>query len=141
MKSISIQWHDSPQSVHRAMWEPVAASEGITYEGMMSDSVGVASSADGVDFELSYADEMAALESQGCWAFVDTEAGVIHAWVSPDVPRLRVVHMFAHEIGHMVGTPLDDDIAEEMRAEEFGRVAAMAFDMMMSIEQQTKAAK
>ena len=141
MKSISIQWHDSPQSVHRAMWEPVAIEHGVTYDGMMADSVGVASSADGVDFELSHAEEMAALESQGCWAFVDTEAGVIHAWVSPDAPRSRVVHMFAHEIGHMVGTPLDDDIAEEMRAEEFGRVAAMAFDMMMSIEQQTKAAK
>ena len=139
MKSISIQWHNSAQSVHRAMWEPVAASEGITYDDMMADSVGVATSADGIDFELSHADETASLESQACWAFVDTGAGIIHAWVSPDAPRSRVVHMFAHEIGHMVGTPLDDDIAEEMRAEEFGRVAAMAFDMMMSIEQQHEA--
>ena len=141
MKSISIQWHNSAQSVHRAMWEPVAASEGITYDDMMADSAGVATSADGIDFELSHADEMTALESQGCWAFVDTPAGIIHAWASPDAPRSRVVHMFAHEIGHMVGAPLDDDIAEEMRAEEFGRVAAMAFDMMMSIEQQHEALK
>lgn len=141
MKSISIQWHNSAQSVHRAMWEPVAASEGITYDDMMADSVGVATSADGVDFELSHADELAALEAQGCWAFVDTKAGIIHAWVSPYAPRSRVVHMLAHEIGHMVGTPLDDDIAEEMRAEEFGRVAAMAFDMMMSIQQQHEALK
>lgn len=100
---LAITWYPSPEAVHQAMRVPIAKVEGMTHEALM-----------------------AAIRSQGVWGFVDANSRRIHAWASPDAPRETVVHMLAHLIFHMTGTPHDDDLEEEMRAEQFGRVAALA---------------
>lgn len=127
---LSIVWHDTPESTHRAMWGPAAIDEGMTYEQLMAESTACGETADGETVELSHEDEINAIRGQGCWAFVDTTAGVIHAWAAPDAPMDRVMHMLAHEIGHATGDPHPDGIQEEMRAEQFGRVAREAYRLL-----------
>lgn len=128
--SISIQWHGSPEDVHRLMWEPVAISEGVTYDEMLADSICCGETEDGQLVEFSHEQELAGMRVQGCWAFADTHANTIHAWAAPDADRVRVLHMLAHEVGHLTGEPNEDPMLEEMRAEQFGRVAAQAFVML-----------
>ena len=123
---LAITWYPSPEAVHRAMWAPIAEAEGMTYEALMAESHSHGVDAAGTEVEISAEEEMAAIRSQGVWGFIDTNGHHIHAWASPDAPRETVVHMLAHEIGHMTGTPHDDDLEEELRAEQFGRVAALA---------------
>ena len=38
--TVSVTWHESPESVHRAMWEEVAVAEGMTYEQLIAESEG-----------------------------------------------------------------------------------------------------
>lgn len=129
--AVSICWHDSPEDVHRLMWEPVAISEGMTYDEMLADSTCCGETEDGQLVEFSHEQELGGMRAQGCWAFADTHANTIHAWAAPDADRGRVLHMLAHEIGHLTGEPHEDSMQEELRAEQFGRVAALAFSMLV----------
>lgn len=128
LPELSIVWHDSPEGVDRAMWEEAAQDAGLSYEDLR-DSVSVGQDENGAPVELTHAQTIDAIRNQGCWGFVDTNTGTIHAWAADDADPMLVVHMLAHEIGHMTGEQHPDELQEEMRAEQFGRVAAMAFRM------------
>lgn len=127
---MTIVWHDTPEAVHRAMWEPVAIDAGMTYEQLLAESEPSGTDEHGNEVTFTHEQEIAGMHEQGCWAFVETHRKVIHAWADPAAPRGRVLHMLAHEIGHATGEPNPDSLQEEMRAEQFGRVAALAFEML-----------
>lgn len=127
---LNISWHDSPEAVHRIMWEEIAISNGLTYDQLQEEATGVALDMDGNEVEVSLADEFDGMRKQGCWAFVDTKNNQIHAWAANDTAPEMVLHMLAHEIGHATGEAHSDPLQEEMRAEQFGRVARLAYEML-----------
>lgn len=128
---MSIRWYESPEAVHRAMWEPVAIGEGMTYDELLAESESCGLDEHGKEVVLEPGADIDGMRLQGCWAFVDTLNNCIHAWSAPDADRGRVLHMLAHEIGHVTGTQHPDGLQEEMRAEQFGRVAALAYSMLL----------
>ena len=128
--TVSVTWHESPESVHRAMWEEVAVAEGMTYEQLIAESEGEGETETGETVAFTHEQELAGMRGQGCWAFVDRRTNTIHAWADEATPRELVLHMLAHEIGHITGEPHPDDMQEEMRAEQFGRVAKMAYGLL-----------
>ena len=128
--TVSVTWYESPDSVHRAMWEEVAVAEGMTYEQLIAESEGEGETETGETVAFTHEQELAGMRGQGCWAFVDTRNNTIHAWADEATPRELVLHMLAHEIGHITGEPHPDHMQEEMRAEQFGRVAKMAYGLL-----------
>ena len=87
---------------------------------------------EGQEHECSAEDILAGLQVTGCWGFVDKQS-TIHFWAKPDADPKTLVHFFAHEIGHRTGTPCEDEVEEERRAETFGEVAAQAFEFMLTV--------
>lgn len=128
--AMAVRWYDSPEAVHRAMWESVAIAEGMTYEELIADSVMCGEDEHGQEYELESGADITGMRLQGCWGFVETDTGTIHAWADPATDDAMVLHMLAHEIGHVTGTPASDDMQEEMRAEQFGRAARRAFELL-----------
>lgn len=125
-----IRWYSAPEDVHRAMWEESAVEAGMTYEEMMEESVSCGEDEHGNEIEFTHEQELAGIREQGCWAFVDTRTNIIHAWAAEYAPRDLVLHMLAHEIGHLTGAAEDDQLQEELRAEQFGRVAKAAYALL-----------
>lgn len=128
--AMSVTWYESAEAIHRAMWEPAAKDSGMTYEELMAECeiIGYLDSGDEVTLEGGA--DLAGIIAQGCWGFVCTDTKTIHAWAETDTDPALVIHMLAHEIGHATGVPMDDDFQEEMRAEQFGKAASMAFEML-----------
>lgn len=83
------------------------------------------------EVEFGYDVQRDGIEKQGYWGFINTDTKVIHYWIKSDaeVPIQELIHFFGHEIGHGTGVQLEDDFAEEMRAEDFGHVAALAYEL------------
>lgn len=130
LPKFGVTWYSTPEALHRAMWSPAAEAEGMTYEALIAESSTSAFTTDGREIQVTHEEEMDAIRLMGVWGFCDTNTSQIHAWAAPDTPRLKVIHMLAHEIGHLTGTPDENDLEEEMRAEAFGQVAAIAFGML-----------
>lgn len=128
--AMSIIWYDSPEEVHRVMWEPLAIAEGMTYDEMMAESEVCGEDEHGNEVVIPPGAEFEGMRAQGCWAFVDTMTNTIHAWAAQDADRGMVLHMLAHEVGHVTGEPHEDPLQEELRAEQFGRVAALAYSLL-----------
>ena len=66
---------------------------------------------------------VALVESEGVWGFADTRRRVIHFWCNSKVSSTYLAHFFGHEIGHLTGKQARG-LAEERRADEYGRAAA-----------------
>lgn len=131
LPELTIQWHDTPEAVHRIFWEKAAIENGLTYEELIEGAmVGETEGRQKVD--LTYEQEIQAIRDQKCWGCADTDTNQIHVWAAPDVDHALLIHMLAHEIGHLTGEPHPDDIQEELRAETFGKVAALAYHMLPS---------
>lgn len=128
--ALSIRWYPDLEAVDRAMWEPVAIEQGMTWEEMVDQCDVICQDEQGNEVVLSRDEQLAAMRAQGCWGFLDSNTNTIHAWAAPDADRASVLHMLAHEVGHATGTPLQDGLQEELRAEQFGRVAALAYSLM-----------
>ena len=86
-------------------------------------------SSEGEEVILSDKDIFDGIRQQGVWGWVD-DSDVIHYWRSTNVDNSVVMHFIGHEIGHRTGEQLEDPIAEEERAEEFGFSAAKAFELL-----------
>lgn len=131
--TVAVTWHDSPESVHRAMWEESAVAAGMTYEQMVDESVSCGEDEHGNEIEFTHEQEIAGMRQQGCWAFVDARSNIIRARADESASREFVLHMLAHEIGHITGDAHTDYFQEEMRAEQFGRVAKAAYRLLPPI--------
>lgn len=126
---VSIVWYPQAELVYRAYWEPVAADNGMTYEDI-ADGIMTGFDKDGNEVESTAFDDVEGIKRMGCWGWVDTEKHIIHAWAAPDAEPCGVLHMLAHEIGHITGVAHPDGLQEEFRAEQFGRVASIAYRLM-----------
>lgn len=128
-KLLKIVWHPSAKSVHDAMWAQAMAAEGVPVSEV-EDVMFHADTEFGESIVMTQEQILAAIEDQGMWGFVDTEARVIHAWAGPTADPADILHMLAHEVGHATGEPAADAQEEEARADVFGAVAAEAFRLM-----------
>lgn len=86
---------------------------------------------------FSYAEMLRAVRRQRHWAFVRVPkdpdgVAVVHFYAARDVPARDVARMLGHELGHISGDILDDDAAEERRADLYGEVAARVLGMMLT---------
>lgn len=136
-ESFTIQWHQSPEDVHRAMWEPAAVEQGISYDEVIKDGHVEAQVVDGEHVTLTYDEVIEAMRQQKYWGFVDTKTNAIHAWAADDAPPDQIIHLLAHEIGHITGERLVDDLEEEERADTYGHVAATAYLLFAQRDQAT----
>lgn len=117
-QKIRVAWYQSAREVLAAAMDiPLEELDGCMME-CLDAATGKPTSID-----------VATLDDQPMWAFADTENFLIHAFAGPDVALGEVMRMIGHEIGHLVGTPCDDPIAEERRADAFGDVAALAYEL------------
>lgn len=127
--ALSIVWYPSPEAAHRSMWEPVAIAEGMSYDELCQCQGG-GITADGEEVEVSYEDEITGMKLAGAWGWVELDRHIIHAWADHQADPARVLHMLAHEIGHVTGQPHPDPLQEEMRAEQFGNAARLAYGLL-----------
>jgi hypothetical protein len=127
--ALSIVWYPSPEAAHRSMWEPVAIAEGMSYDELCQCQGG-GITADGEEVEVSYEDEITGMKLAGAWGWVELDRHIIHAWADHQADPARVIHMLAHEIGHVTGQPHPDPLQEEMRAEQFGNAARLAYSLL-----------
>lgn len=77
-----------------------------------------------------------AILAQGRWAFIrmptDVAGGAceMHWYARRGLPRVQVVEMLAHELGHASWRMEDDPADEERRADSYGEVAATVFRLL-----------
>lgn len=91
------------------------------------------------DGGFTYDDMLRAVRKQRHWAFVRVpkdkrKMAVIHFYAADGVPLSDVAKMLGHELGHISGDILDDEVEEEKRADKFGVVAARVLEMLTSQE-------
>lgn len=129
-ENIAIAWYTTPEQVHRLYWEESAKEVGLTYEEMIAESTACGETLDGEEVEFSFEQEMEGIRMQKCWAFCDLNTNMIHAWACPTADTSLVVHMLAHEIGHLTGTPDIQGLPEELRADQYGKVAGLAYNLL-----------
>jgi hypothetical protein len=129
--AVTIQWYESAAAVNSAMWAPALEAEGLTAADLdESGFQGLDDNGQAVDVSLE--DALASMEDMGCWGFCDSATNTVHAWARADADPATVMHMLAHEIGHLTGQAHPDGYHEEMRAEQFGRAAMAAYRLMRS---------
>ena len=128
---LRIVGYSSHECVYRKMWEKEAESDGVTVNELLANSEFVGIDEDGGEIEVPMDDVYAGMRALGCWGWVDTGNYVIHAWAENDADPLQIMHFLAHEIGHVTGTPDADDFEEEMRAEQYGYVAKLAYKLFV----------
>lgn len=90
--------------------------------------------ADQNEVPLSYESQIEGIKNMGYWGWVD-EQNVIHYWVGKKVPIEELIHFMAHEIGHRIGIPIQDDFQEEMRAEGYGEAATLAYKFAKQVSE------
>ncbi|MFM5440148.1 hypothetical protein ACET9K_11905 [Aeromonas enteropelogenes] len=127
---LSIVWYSDPVDVHRELWRSAAEENGMTVDELLDSSEFMGLDIDGNEISVSNQQAFEGMAEMGCWGWVDTESNTIHAWADKDADPEMVLHMLAHEIGHVTGVPDSDPLQEEMRAEQFGFVAKLALRMM-----------
>lgn len=130
IQPLGITWYPTPDAVFYSMWEQAFNAEGIPTSEIADTSVIGVNSATGEDEALSVDEAIQGMKDQGMWGYIDTEARMIHAWADPGTAPGAILHMLAHEVGHITGEPAADEVEEERRADAFGAVAAEAFRLM-----------
>jgi hypothetical protein len=113
------------QSAFSSEEEPVSLEE-------LSDSEVVGLTGSNEEITITFEQQKQGLEEQGYWGWIDEE-NTIHYWMGKEIELEELIHFFAHEVGHRTGTPLEDGFDEEMRAEDFGSVATMAYKLAKQI--------
>lgn len=94
------------------------------------------------DGGFSYDEILKAVRMQRHWAFVRIpnkrkEEAVIHWYAAKDVHLSDVAHMLGHELGHISGTIVINDAAEERRADLYGDVAKRVFELLSPARKST----
>lgn len=131
---LSIVWYQTPEIVYSKMWEKEANSEGVTVAELLDGTGFVGADEFGNEVEVPMEDVYEGMRALGCWGWVDTENNIIHAWAEKDADPAQIMHFLAHEIGHVTSSPDEDDFEEEMRAEQYGHVAKLAYKLFSERE-------
>lgn len=88
------------------------------------------------DGGFTYDEILSAVRKQKHWAFVRVPkqkslAAIIHFYAGRNVPITDVAKMLGHELGHISGSILDDESAEEARADLYGDVARRVIELLI----------
>lgn len=112
---------------HETLEQCMASEWGVTVEDVKEGEYGVVvgDSEEQWSWE-TYRDVILANAPVYGFARTDRDPREVHFWFGPDATPEQRVALIAHEIGHLIGTPLEDEGAEEDRAETFAAVALMA---------------
>lgn len=90
---------------------------------------------EGKEYTLTFDEVISNIKKQGFWAHIGTKDKIIRYWIDKDnnLNLKELIGFFAHEIGHVSGTPIEDELKEEMRAEEYSYVASLAYDFATQV--------
>lgn len=124
-EKLTIQWYDSPEAVLREYWRGPAEAEGLDVDELLLEGEGGGLTFGGEEVTFTTAEQLEGMRRQGCWGFVNTDSGQIHAWAAPDIAPEMLMHL----LGHVTGEAHPDPLQEELRAEQFGGVAAVAYHL------------
>lgn len=117
--------HDSIESLESVFWGvPVNELQNIKIE---------ADTSSGEILKSNYTEHKKQIENNGYWGFAITDKNEIHYWAKPDTSKEDLIFFFAHELGHIVGTPDKDDWEEELRADSYAEVTLKTFEFLNSI--------
>lgn len=77
------------------------------------------------------------IRNEGMWAFVETKRKppLVHWWHDGKRSTKELAHLLGHEVGHITGKPLKSGMSEELRADEYGRVAALVVQKLSGLGQ------
>jgi hypothetical protein len=86
----------------------------------------------------SRADEFIGLvrEHCPCWGHCRTATGEIHVWIGSEATDADALFLLGHELGHLeaIAASDDPDVAEERRADSYGRVASAALTIWRAFQ-------
>lgn len=128
--AVSVQWHETARSVYLCHLQPMATEAGMSVEELLAEGEMVGEDAQGNEVRMDEASVLESLEAMGLWGFADKTTNTIHLWASANANARLLAELVGHELGHLTGTQLEDDLQEEMRADQFAAVAAMTFDIL-----------
>lgn len=127
----TLKAYNSIDEVLLSSWQ--SEDNTLTLDDLKNAEMGCHVDESGITTEYSYEDQKEGIESMGYWGWIDDKK-VIHYWIGKDVKIEKLIHFFAHEIGHRTGTADNDFYKEEMRAEAFGDVASLAYSFAKHIK-------
>lgn len=129
-ETINVAWHDSPETIHRAYWDPVCQREQIPYEELFSRMT-LETGANGAGDIVGNTPEqvLSGIRQQGCWAYVNYETRTLNLWVGPTAEQGMVMQMITSELSHLTPDRWNDEQLEELRAEQFGYVGNIALQV------------
>lgn len=132
---LNIAWHDSPESIHRAFWEPTCVANGFAYD-QLHEHMSIEAGLDGRGDQVGNTPEqvIAGIRSQGCWAFTEYVNRTVHLWSAPATDHALLMQMIASEVAHLTPDRFEDEQLEELRTYQMGTVAQISLkifnDMM-----------
>ena len=115
---IEIVWYKNPEDVIGIMW---GVSEFVDIQEICGLDM------DGNYLKISVNEFLARVQKYGVWGFAHKETMTIHAWKKGDAEMENVLKVLGHEIGHLMGEQLEDEEAEENRADGYGTAASLAW--------------
>ena len=123
--------HNTPEDIIAAYWH--FEENGMTLEDFLQ-SEGGATTGDSEEVTFTGAEELAGIKENGFWGFCDPKTKTVNVWIGENADPEEIIFFLGHEIGHASGKPLpptgdevQDEIAEERRADEYGEVTQKAF--------------
>ena len=87
---------------------------------------------DGEEYSFSPETVLKNIKESGCWGFSGNKNS-IHVWFDANCDMGDLVHLFAHERGHILRPHKRSDDKEEIKAETYGDTARFAYDVANSL--------
>lgn len=127
---MNVAWHDSPEAIHRAFWDPVCQREQVPYEELFSRMT-IEAGDNGMGDIVGNTPEQVikGIRDQGCWAFTDYANRTVHLWDAGTVDQGMLVQMITAEVAHLTPDRWADEQLEELRASQFGAVGNIALQI------------
>jgi hypothetical protein len=75
------------------------------------------------------------IELQGYWGFADETNHTVHVWENKTASEENLLFFLGHEMGHLCEADIrdSDPIADEHRADDYGRAAVQAYRMLKQL--------
>ena len=124
-KSIELHIYETPEEVVSAMF------------GKIDDIVDVGGfDGNGSEYHMTLDTMLSNIKESGCWGFSGNKKA-IHVWFDKSVDLKTLIHLFAHERGHLLRPYHRDEEQEEIKAERYGDTAVFAYEVateLLSLE-------
>lgn len=120
-KDVRFKRHSTPERIIAAHWKPT----GLTLRDLRKGDFKGAS-ADGNTVRYTLADQIEGMRAMGMWGFADTTRRVVHYWHDGKRSAAELAMLFGHELAHLAHPTKRDSVANEMRCDLYGSIAATA---------------